>query len=110
LAYPVKLESSAANVLADCQAMVILIDLDQPKRLPETVLRSTFQMTTAEARLAARLAAGESLENATDRIGIAMGTGRNQLKNIFIKAGVQRQSELVAMLAAILARTDQENK
>jgi hypothetical protein len=70
LAYPVKLENSAANALADCQALVILIDLDQQPRLPEMVLRSAFGMTAAEARLAGRLAAGESLEFATEQIGI----------------------------------------
>lgn len=102
LAYPVKLESSAADALADCQALIILIDLDQQHRPPETVLRETFLFTTAEARLARMLAAGEFLEFATDQIGIAVGTGRNQLKSIFVKAGVKRQSELVAVLAAIL--------
>jgi DNA-binding CsgD family transcriptional regulator len=105
LAYPIKLEHSAANALADCQALVILIDLDQNPRLPETVLRTAFGMTAAEARLAVRLAAGETIEFATDQIGIAKDTGRNQLKNIFIKTGVKRQSELVAVLASILTRT-----
>jgi DNA-binding CsgD family transcriptional regulator len=105
LAYPVKLDNSAANALADCQALVILIDLDQQPRLPEMVLRTTFSMTAAEARLAGRLAAGESLEFATEQIGIAKDTGRNQLKGIFMKTGVKRQSELVAVLASILART-----
>jgi DNA-binding CsgD family transcriptional regulator len=104
LAYPVKLDNSAANALADCQALVILIDLDQQPRLPETVLRTAFNMTAAEARLAGRLAAGESLEFATEQIGIAKDTGRNQLKGIFMKTGVKRQSELVAVLASILAR------
>lgn len=103
LAYPVKLESSAGNALADCQALIILIDLDQRHRPPETVLRETFQLTTAEARLARRLAAGESLESATEQIGIGVGTGRNQLKSIFAKVSVKRQSELVAVLAVILA-------
>jgi DNA-binding CsgD family transcriptional regulator/PAS domain-containing protein len=102
LAYPVKLEGSAANALADCQALVILIDLEQQPHLPETILRTTFQMTAAEARLARRLAAGESLDFATEQIGIAKATGRNQLKSIFVKAGVNRQSELVAVLAGIL--------
>jgi DNA-binding CsgD family transcriptional regulator len=104
LAYPVKLENSAANALADCQALVILIDLDQQPRLPEMVLRSAFGMTAAEARLAGRLAAGESLEFATEQIGIAKDTGRNQLRSIFMKTGVKRQSELVAVLSPILAR------
>jgi DNA-binding CsgD family transcriptional regulator len=106
LAYPAKLDNSAANALADCQALLILIDLDQQPRLPETVLRTAFNMTAAEARLAGRLAAGESLEFATEQIGIAKDTGRNQLKGIFMKTGVKRQSELVALLASILARTE----
>jgi DNA-binding CsgD family transcriptional regulator len=104
LAYPVKLENSAADALADCQALVILIDLDQQPRLPEMVLRTTFSMTAAEARLAGRLGAGESLEFATAQIGIAKDTGRNQLKSIFLKVGVKRQSELVAVLASIPRR------
>jgi DNA-binding CsgD family transcriptional regulator len=104
LAYPIKLADLAANALADCQALVILIDLDQQPRIPEIVLRAAFGMTAAEARLAARMAAGESLEFATEQIGIASYTGRNQLKNIFLKVGVKRQSELVAVLASVLAR------
>ena len=74
--------------------------------LTEMVLRSTFGMTAAEARLAGRMAAGESLEFATEQIGIAKDTGRNQLKSIFLKVGVKRQSELVAVLASILKRAD----
>ena len=106
LAYPIKLANLAANAFADCQALIILIDLDQQARLPEMVLRSTFGMTAAEARLAGRMAAGESLEFATEQIGIAKDTGRNQLKSIFLKVGVKRQSELVAVLASILKRAD----
>jgi DNA-binding CsgD family transcriptional regulator len=106
LAYPIKLANLAANAFADCQALIILIDLDQQAHLPEMVLRSTFGMTVAEARLAARMGAGESLEFATEQIGIAKDTGRNQLKNIFLKAGVKRQSELVAVLTPILKRAD----
>jgi DNA-binding CsgD family transcriptional regulator/PAS domain-containing protein len=104
LAYPIKLTNSAADALADCQALVILIDLDQQACPPEAVLRTSFCMTAAEARLAARLAAGETLEFATGQIGIAKETGRNQLKSIFTKTGVKRQSELVAVLSSILAR------
>jgi DNA-binding CsgD family transcriptional regulator len=104
LAYPIKLNNLAANALADCQALVILIDLDKQPHTSETALRITFNMTAAEARLAARLSVGESLESATEQIGIAKETGRNQLKSIFLKAGVKRQSELVAVLSSFLRR------
>jgi DNA-binding CsgD family transcriptional regulator len=103
LAYPAKLSAAAANPLADCQAIVVLLDLDKPHgHLPQTVLQTTFNLTAAEARLAAFMASGLSLEVATDQIGIAKETGRNQLKSIFAKARVRRQSELVAVLSSML--------
>jgi DNA-binding CsgD family transcriptional regulator len=101
VAYPIKLSNLAANALADCQALIVLIDLDKQPHTSETVLQTTFHMTPAEARLATRLSTGESLESATETIGIAKETGRNQLKSIFLKLGVKRQSELVAKLSLL---------
>jgi len=36
-------------------------------------------------------------------VGVAIGTARNQLKQIFLKTDVRRQSELVRLLTADLA-------
>ena len=57
-----------------------------------------FRLTPAEARLAARLACGESLEEASERLAVSLGTARNQLKAIFTKTETNRQAELVALL------------
>ena len=65
-------------------------------------LRSVFRLTEAEARLAAQLAFGNSLETVADQFGIAKETARSQLKSIFAKTGVHRQAELVAVLAKLL--------
>lgn len=108
VAYPIKLSNLAANALADCQALVILIDLEKQPHTSEAALRTAFQMTPAESRLAARLSTGESLEFATETIGISKETGRNQLKSIFLKTGVKRQSELVAMLSLFLTHRTAE--
>jgi DNA-binding CsgD family transcriptional regulator len=102
LAHPVRLSGLAANILADCQAVVILIDPEKRSRPPEAALRTAFQLTAAEARLASRLASGEKLEVAAKKLSIAADTGRNQLKSIFAKMGVHRQAELVAALAVFL--------
>jgi DNA-binding CsgD family transcriptional regulator len=102
LAYPARLSNSTANALADCQAMVILIDPDTRPRTPEMTLRSAFRLTEAEARLATQLAFGESLEKVADQLGIAKETARSQLKSIFAKTGAHRQAELVAVLAKLL--------
>jgi DNA-binding CsgD family transcriptional regulator len=102
LAYPVRPSSKAANPLADCQAMIVLIDPDAIRKPPEETLRLVFRLTYAEARLAAQLALGESLETVAERLGIAKETSRSQLKSIFAKTKVNRQSALVAMLSTLL--------
>src|SRR5580704_4092851 len=104
LAYPMRPSSLAANALADCHAIVIFVDLNTVARPSEEVLKSAFRLTEAEARLAARIAAGESLEQITASLDIAKETGRSRLKSIFAKLGVNRQAELVAVLSSLLGR------
>jgi DNA-binding CsgD family transcriptional regulator len=88
--------------LADCQAIVIFIDPDARPKPPEATLRSIFRLSEAEARLGAQLASGDSLQAAAGRLGIAKETSRSQLKSIFAKTGVHRQTELVAMFAKLI--------
>jgi DNA-binding CsgD family transcriptional regulator len=108
IAYPAKFSNSAANALADCQALVVLVDPDKRRSPAEAAVRAAFGLTGAEARLASRLASGEALETAAAQIGIAKETGRNQLKSIFAKVGVHRQAELVNMLASLPGSSDSE--
>lgn len=102
LAYPTKFSTMTSNAFADCQVVVIFIDPDIGPRPPQSNLQSAFRLTEAEARLAAQLATGESLEIVAERLGIAKETSRSQLKSIFAKTGTHRQSELVAILAKVL--------
>jgi DNA-binding CsgD family transcriptional regulator len=103
LAYPAKFSSAAANAFADCQAMIVLIDPDAGWKPPEATLRRAFRLTEAEARLGALLASGESVGTAAERLGITKETSRSQLKTIFAKVGVHRQSALVAVLSTLLS-------
>jgi DNA-binding CsgD family transcriptional regulator len=102
LAYPLKLPSLSANPLASAQAAVVLVDPCAKVTTPEASLRQAFRLTQAEARLASRMAAGDSLDHTCDRLGIAKETGRNQLKSIFAKTGVNRQAELVLLMSRML--------
>ncbi|MGA8902411.1 helix-turn-helix transcriptional regulator [Bradyrhizobium sp.] len=101
LAYPLSLSNLVENPFANCRALVALIDLEQNDKAPDALLRSLFGLTAAEAKLASRLATGEAIEQAADRLGIAKDTARNQLKSIFQKADAHRQSQLVALLAQV---------
>lgn len=79
-------------------ALLLLTCLDARPELPETRLMLLFRLTPAGARLAARLASGETLEDAADALQVSLGTARNQLKAIFAKTETRRQAELVALL------------
>jgi DNA-binding CsgD family transcriptional regulator len=57
-----------------------------------------FGLTRVEARLAARLANGQSVEEIANEFSVSLNTARTHLKSIFNKTGVRRQSELVALL------------
>lgn len=57
-----------------------------------------FGLTAAEARLVSVLAEGDTLAEAALRVGVQPATVRSQLKAVFQKTGVRRQSALLAMV------------
>lgn len=63
------------------------------------LIRLAFGLTPAEARLAAQLKRGFALKEAAQALEISVNTARNQLKSIFDKLGVNRQSDLIRHLA-----------
>ena len=57
-----------------------------------------FELTIAQARLAAFLSKGGTLAEYASMTGIKTSTVRSHLKAIFQKVGVKRQAELVVRL------------
>ena len=82
---------------------IVITDPDDQRPLPHHRLRGVFDLTEAEARLAALLANGEELRSAAARLGITYGTARARLSEIFQKTETRRQSELVRVLLTTLA-------
>jgi pimeloyl-ACP methyl ester carboxylesterase/DNA-binding CsgD family transcriptional regulator len=68
-----------------------------------TSVRESFGLTGAETRLAARLKDGLTLKEAADELSVSVNTVRNQLRAIFDKMGLNRQSELVRALTQLSA-------
>ena len=59
----------------------------------------SFGLTTAEARLAARLVQGLRVADAGTELGMTPSTARWHLKNIFAKTGTRRQADLLRLLS-----------
>ena len=62
----------------------------------------TFGLSGAEARLIVALTEGLTPPDVAERFGIALGTVRVQLRSIYGKLGVKRQSEIVARVMRLL--------
>jgi len=60
-----------------------------------------FGLTPAELRLAERLRDGQTLKEAADDLDISINTVRNQLRAVFDKMGLKRQSELIRALTEL---------
>ncbi|WP_128962459.1 helix-turn-helix transcriptional regulator [Bradyrhizobium guangzhouense] len=101
IAHFLRLPTLSGNALGQCQLAVVLVDPDQRFSPSAMILRTTFGLTPAEARVAASLAGGMELESIAASLHISPTTARNQLKSVFGKTRTRRQPELVALLAAI---------
>ena len=67
----------------------------------DAVARS-FEFTPAETRLTSQLMSGKALAEAATELGIGETTARTHLQNVFLKAGVARQIDLVALLNRLI--------
>lgn len=64
----------------------------------QALLQSAYGLTAAEAEVALRLGDGDRVEDIAETRGVSVNTVRVQIRNIFGKLGVRRQSELVARI------------
>lgn len=82
-------------------ALLIFHDPDRHGRLDPYVVAEMFGLTPAEARVAVRLARGQGIADIAADTGRSPETVRTQIKSILAKAGLERRSELVRVLASL---------
>ena len=92
---------AARNPFLGARALLTFSDLSRGRTFDSRRIAVVFGLTPAEARLAAALAEGRSLESIAEANGVSLTTARNQLKSVFSKTDTHRQSELVAFLAKL---------
>ena len=79
-------------------AVAFVHDPMQRTHAEEDVLRTRYQMTPAERRVAMLLAEGHSSRTIAQLQGVTFNTVRSQIKSVLHKAGVRRQGELIRLL------------
>jgi DNA-binding CsgD family transcriptional regulator len=94
---PVRNNSSNAGKSTPI-AFVFILDPEFSSHAAETGLRQLYGLTAAETRLACFLMEGNNVNDCCRHLGVRRTTVRMHLRNLFVKTGVQRQSELVSLL------------
>jgi len=85
------------------RAAVWIVNSGPPALPSEELLGALFGLTRAEARLARGVLTGCTAGEYARQVGVRMATVRTQLHSIFVKTGVTRQAELVALLSRVPA-------
>jgi DNA-binding CsgD family transcriptional regulator len=81
-------------------ALIVFSDPDARTDAPEQAIAKMFGLAPAQARLVAALVAGETMADYADSVGISMNTAKTQMRQIFLKTGVNRQADLIRAVAA----------
>lgn len=101
VAHIVPISRSAHDMFAKSYAILVLTPVAKKSVPPVELVRSLFDLTASEARVARKLAGGKSVEKIAESGGVALSTVRTQLRQVMEKTGCSRQAELVALLANI---------
>jgi DNA-binding CsgD family transcriptional regulator len=95
---------NAALPAVTARALLVVRRAGTHAALPGDLLKALFGLTNAEIKLVLRIAAGVSVADAADALGVTRTTARNQLAVAMAKVGVHRQGELVAAVAGLAPR------
>jgi len=101
VAHVVPVRRSAHDIFASSYAILLLTPLGGPRAPSSELLRSLFDLTPSEARIAVGLAKGRSLDAIAAAGTITIETARSYLRRVLEKTGCHRQAELVALLSTI---------
>lgn len=102
VAHLVPIRLAARDVFARSAAALLLTPATRPQAPPVELVRSLFDVTPAEARVARSLADGGTVESIAADRGVSPTTVRTQVRGLLDKTGSGRQADLVALLNGIV--------
>lgn len=82
-------------------ALLVLTPIGTDKSPSADLMRSLFDLTRSEARVARGLAVGKTAEEIAEEGDVAITTVRSQVRRVLEKTGCSRQAEVAALLAGL---------
>jgi DNA-binding CsgD family transcriptional regulator len=87
--------------LPDAAVILFIINPTNKAGIPVDWLMDAYGMTQAEAKVALAVSSGLSIPETGRELGLSPNTIKTQLRNVFAKSGVGRQTELARLIASI---------
>ena len=97
----IPIKRSAHDIFGQSFALLMITTVSSERAPSLNLMRSLFDLTAAEARVAQGIAAGKTLEDLAQAGGVSINTVRNQLRRVLEKTGCARQAELAALLSSV---------
>jgi len=97
----IPIKRSAHDIFGQSFALLMITPVSSERTPSLNLMRSLFDLTAAEARVAQGIAAGKTLEDLAQAGEVSINTVRNQLRRVLEKTGCARQAELAALLAGV---------
>jgi DNA-binding CsgD family transcriptional regulator len=101
VAHLIPIKRSAHDILGMSYALLMLTPVAAERRPSSDLVKSLFDLTPSEARVAGAIATGKTLEEIAADGNVAITTVRSQLRRVLEKTGCTRQAEVAALLANI---------
>ena len=101
VAHVIPVRGTARDVFAGSASVLVVTPVALPKAPAASLIRSLFDLTPAETRVAQGLAGGISVQAIAAAGRVSIETVRSQVKSVLGKTGCQRQGELVALLGGL---------
>jgi DNA-binding CsgD family transcriptional regulator len=102
----VPIRGASRDIFQRCAGVLVMMPVTFPQAPPVELVRSLFDLTPAEARVARSLTTGETVETIASNTGVSRNTVRTQLQGVLEKTGCSRQAEVVALLSGMAIRRD----
>lgn len=87
--------------LQGAAVLMFIIDPANKAGIPDTWLMDAYGLTAAEAKVALAISSGLSIPETAHQLRVSPNTIKTQLRNVFAKSGVNRQTELARLIASI---------
>lgn len=101
VAHVIPVRELAREIFVRSAGVLVLTPIAPPSAPTVELVRSLFDLTPAEARIARRLSSGDSIAKIAADARLSTTTIRNQVRAVLAKTGCRRQAEVVALMGGL---------